>query len=214
MKRLILFAAALAAGLSACVSRNDVRYSPNEDAVPLAYARMMKISSVDYRDVSGGISEVGASVELERPFIEIFREGIERRLRQLKIRHSDPAGTLVDVELTGVEIKSSPGTGDVTATVAYAVIARGGLDAVCRQEVSSWAVSGPTQASSPAKDALTKALAKAVDRLGPAIEDSCLYTPQPGKAIRLDAEALVRPSQSQSQSQPELPPSPPATGGL
>lgn len=208
MKRPTVVAVALAAGLSGCASRNDVRYSPNEDAVPLAYGRMMKISSVAYRDVSGGIAEVGASVELERPFLEIFREGVERRLRQLKVRHSDPGGTLVDVELTGVELKSSPGTADVTATVAYAVIARGGLDAVCRQEVSSWAISGPTQSSEPAKDALTKALVKAVDRLGPAIEDSCLYTPLPGKPVLLNPEALIRPSQ------PDPPSAPPSSSGL
>lgn len=200
MKNRPLAAVLLAAALAGC-SKGGMRYAPNEDAVPLAYGRMMKISSIDYRDSSGGVTELGASVELDRPFFEIFREGVERRLRELKVKHSDPGGTLVDIELLKAELKAGAGTPDITATVAYAVIARGGLDAVCRQEVSSWAISGPIQSSSPSKDALTKALIKAVDRLGPAISDSCLYTPEPGKAVLLNPEELRR---------PVLPPLPPA----
>lgn len=193
MKTGLVAAAALAAGLTAC-AKGEFRYTPLERAVPLSAMRMTRISAIDYRDASGGLSEAGASLELQRPFFEVFRDGVRRRLGDLGVGASEPGGTLVDVELTKAELRASPGSPEVTATVEYAVVARGGLDAVCRQEVSEWSVSGPTQSKTPAEDALQKALAKAVDRLGPAIADSCLYSPIGGvKAAAYDPEARAKP---------------------
>lgn len=194
MKRPILFAAALAAGLSAC-AKGEFRYTPLEPAQPLSSLRMTKISNIGFQDSSGGLSEGRTSVELTRPFFDVFREGVERRLRALKVRANDPGGTLVDVQLTKAELRAAPGSSDVIATVEYSLVVRGGLDAVCRQDVSEWSASSPTQAEKPAEDALSKALSKAVDRLGPAISDSCLYTPTAGSgngSAFIDPEALHR----------------------
>jgi hypothetical protein len=172
--REFIVVAALAVGLSAC-GGVDVRYTPTEAAVPLPRERMMQIASIGFKDASGGVRTEGASVSLKRPFFDIFREAAKGRLDALKIQLAKRGGTVVDIELTKVDIKGS--AGDVTATVAYAVVVRGGLDAVCRQESSVWAASRTGLAVSPAADALQKALVKAVDRLGATIGDSCLYTP-------------------------------------
>lgn len=194
MKTGLVAAAALAAGLSAC-AEGEFRYTPLEPAVPLSPLRMTKISSLGFQDSSGGLSEGRTSVELTRPFFDIFREGVERRLRALKVRADDPSGTLVDVQLTKAELRAAPGSPDVTATVEYSLVVRGGLDAVCRQDVSEWSTSSLVQAEKPAADALSKALAKAVDRLGQAISDSCLYAASSGSgsgAAAVDPEALLR----------------------
>ena len=97
---------------------------------------------------------------------------------------------MVDVELTRADVKAAEGGApDVTATVSYSIVVYGGLDAVCRQDAAAFAVSREGLSESPAADALEKALAKAVDRLGPAIADSCLYSPGPVVAQPKTAEA-------------------------
>lgn len=193
MKHELIAAAALAAVLSACGGA-DVRYVPMEAVVPLPHERMMRIAAIAFKDVSGGVRSEGASVELKRPFFDVFRDAAKSRLDALKIQLSKRGGTFVDVELTKADIKGGVGGApDVTATVAYSVVVRGGLDAVCRQDASAWATSRPGLAESPAADALQKALVKAVDRLGPVIADSCLYSslPLPPKVAARDPNALA-----------------------
>lgn len=193
MKREFVVAAALAAGLSACGGA-DVRYAPMEAVVPLPRERMMRIAAIAIKDVSGGVTSEGAAVSLKRPFFDTFREAAKSRLDALKVQLSKRGGTFVDVELTKAEVKSGAGgSPDVIATVSYAVVVRGGLDAVCRQEASAWATSRPGLAESPAADALQKALVKAVDRLGPVIADSCLYSSMPvsPKTAARDPKALA-----------------------
>lgn len=193
MNRELVVAVALAAGLSACGGA-DVRYAPVEAVVPLPHERMMRISAISFKDASGGVRAEGAAVSLKRPFFDVFREAAQSRLDALKIRLSKRGGTFLDVELNRVDIKAGSGApGEVTATVAYSVIVRGGLDAVCWRDASAWATSRTGLAESPAADALQKALVKAVDRLGPTIADSCLYTslPVPPKAAPLDPNALA-----------------------
>lgn len=192
MRYEVIAAAALAAGLSAC-GGGGIRYKPIEPAQPLARNRLMRIWSIDYKDSSGGVFETGAAIALKRPFFEVFREGVQRRLRALKVRSGQTGGTMVDVELTRADVKAAEGGApDVTATVSYSIVVYGGLDAVCRQEATAFAVSREGLSESPAADALEKALAKAVDRLGPAIADSCLYSPGPVVAQPKTA-AAVRP---------------------
>jgi len=179
MRYEIIAAAALAAGLAAC-GGGGIRYQPLEPAAPLARNRLMRIWSIDFKDSSGGVLETGASVALKRPFFEIFRDGVQRRLRALKVKPGQAGGTMVEVELTRADVKAAEGGApDITATVSYAIVVYGGLDAVCRQDAIAFAVSREGLAESPAEDALEKALAKAVDRLGPTIADSCLYSPGP-----------------------------------
>jgi hypothetical protein len=193
MKSELIVVAALAAGLSACGGA-DVRYAPMEAVVPLPRERMMRIAAITIKDVSGGVRAEGASLSMKRPFFDVFREAAQSRLDALKVKLSKRGGTFVDVELNRVDIKGGVGGApDVTATVAYSVVVRGGLDAVCRQDASAWATSRPGLAESPAADALQKALVKAVDRLGPAIADSCLYSslPVPPKAAPRDPNALA-----------------------
>jgi len=193
MKRELFAAAALAAILAGC-SGADVRYVPIEAAVPLPKERLMQISTIGYKDVSGGLRMEGASVSLKRPFFGIFREAAKGRLDELKVGLAKRGGTTVDLELTKAELRGGD-AGEVTATVTYAVVVRGGLDAVCRQEASAWAVSRAGLSSSPSVDALKKALAKAVDRLGPTILDSCLYAPlaaaPKAAAVARDPKALA-----------------------
>lgn len=190
MRHEIIAAAALAAGLAAC-GGGGMRYRPIEPAEPLARNRLTRIWSIEFRDASGGVVETGASVALNRPFFDIFRDGVARRLKSLKVKQGQTGGTLVGIELTGADVKASDlGAPGVTATVSYAVVVYGGLDAVCRQDATAFAVSREGLAPSPAEDALEKALAKAVDRLGPTIADSCLYTPGPVIAQPKTAEAL------------------------
>jgi len=113
---------------------------------------------------------------LEAPVFRDLRESAKSRLDELKVQLSKRGGTVVEIELTKAEVKGGAG-GDVTATVTYSVVVRGGLDAVCRQEASAWAVSRPGLAAAPGADAMQKALNKAVDKLGATIMDSCLYSP-------------------------------------
>jgi hypothetical protein len=175
VNRELIAAAAFAALLAGCAGA-DVRYVPTEAAVPLPRERMMQIASIGFKDASGGVKAEGASISLKRPFFDTFRDAAKSRLDALKIQLAKRGGTVVDIELTKADIKGGVGgSPDVTATVTYSVVVRGGLDAVCRQEASAWAVSRPGLAASPSADALQKALVKAVDRLGPTIGDSCLY---------------------------------------
>lgn len=177
MKHSFIVAAALVAGLSGC-GGVDVRYNPTEAAVPLPRERMMLISKIGYRDVTGGLKTERASVSLKRPFFDVFQESAKKRLDDLKVTLAKRGGTVVDIELTKSEIKGDISGGpDVTATVTYAVVVRGGLDAVCRQEASAWATSRKGLSPTPAADALQKALVKAVDKLGNTIAESCLYSP-------------------------------------
>lgn len=193
MTREYIFAAALAAVLSGCRGV-DMRYAPVEPAVPFARERMMRIAAIGFKDASGGVRVEGASFSLKRPFFDVFRDAAQSRLDALKVQLSKRGGTFLEVELTKAEVKGGAGgSPDVIATVAYSVVARGGLEAVCRQDATAWAVSRTGLAASPAADALQKALVKAVDRLGPTIADSCLYAPlsAPAKAAARDPNALA-----------------------
>ena len=193
MTREFIFAAALAAVLSGCRGV-DMRYAPVEAAVPFARERMMRIAAIGFKDASGGVRVEGASFSLKRPFFDVFRDAAQSRLDALKVQLSKRGGTFLEVELTKAEVKGgAAGSPDVIATVAYSVVARGGLEAVCRQDATAWAVSRTGLAASPAADALQKALVKAVDRLGPTIADSCLYAPlsAPAKAAARDPNALA-----------------------
>ncbi|MDD5305436.1 MAG: hypothetical protein PHS14_20240, partial [Elusimicrobia bacterium] len=153
MKREFVVAAALVVGLSAC-GGVDVRYAPMEAAVPLPSERLMRISAIGFKDASGGVRAEGIPLSLKRPFFDVFSGAVKSRLDALKVRLAKRGGTVVEVELTKVGIEAGAnGSPDVTATVAYSVVVRGGLDAVCRQDASAWAVSRTGLAASPAADA-------------------------------------------------------------
>lgn len=191
MKREFIAVTVLASLLSACGGA-EVRYAPMKPAVPLPRERLMRIASIGFKDAAGGVRAEGASVSLKRPFFDVFREAAEVRLDALKIQPAKRGGTVVDIELTRADLKGgADGSPDVTAAVAYAVVVRGGLNVVCRQEASSWAVSRPGLAASPAADALQKALVKAVDQLGAVISESCLYAEAPKTVAVRDPKALA-----------------------
>jgi len=197
MKNAIIAVAGLSAVLAGCAA-GGLKYKPIEPAVPLVPNRLMKIWSIEFKDTSGGVTEIGAEVPLPRPFFDIFREGLEKRLRSLRVKSGYAGGTFVGIDLTKVDVRSSDvGVSEVTATISYSVIVYGGLDAVCRQEATAFAVSREGLAEKPAADALEKALAKAVDRLGPVISESCLYNPLP--SAPKTAELRVRDPERQQR---------------
>jgi hypothetical protein len=68
---------------------------------------------------------------------------------------------------------------DVAATVTYELVVSSQGRALCRREVTGWVSLSERLASTPAAQALEKALSKSVNNLGPAISASCLFEPAP-----------------------------------
>ena len=195
MKAIVL--AVFVAGLTAC-SGVDLRYTPLETPAALSSERFIQIRSIDFKDASGGLMLEGASVSLNRPFYDSFRDAAAARLDSLKIpiSKSKSTGAFVDIELTRASLKRGTGAkADLTATVTYAVVVRNGVEAMCREEASAWASFREGQGSASAVDALQMALSKAVDRLGFTIADSCLYRSASGEpvtaAVRRDPKVLA-----------------------
>ncbi len=187
-------AAALAAGCGAL--RTQVRYSPARPVYALAPARLAKVASISFKDSSRGFESAGAGVMLARPFFDTFRDAAREQLAALGVTASGGAGAAVELDLKHAELKRGQGLiAELSATVAYTLRARLPDGASCTQDVTGWASRRDTLAGSPAAQTLEDALGKALDNLGPAVADSCLYSPAPapgGSGLKIVAPSRGR----------------------
>ncbi|MDE2489749.1 MAG: hypothetical protein KGM24_02810 [Elusimicrobia bacterium] len=198
MKRLL--PAVLLAAAAACAPlRADIRYSPSAPVSALAPARLVKVASIEYKDSSRGLESLGTGLLLTRPFFDTFRAAAAGQLATLGVSAAGGDGTAVVLELKKAELKRPEGLiSTVSATVAYALRARLPDGASCVQDVTGWASQREGVVSSPAAKALEGALGKALDDLGPAVRDSCLYAAESSTAAasaprsgRFDGKLLV-----------------------
>lgn len=170
--------------LAAGCARTEVRFAPSSPAYALAPEHLAPVSALVFKDSSGGVRSEGTGVLLKRPFFDAFREAVVAQFGALKVPMTLGTGSEVEVELTRVGLKRGSGFfADLNATVAYALNVRSAGETICRPEVTGWSTVGEGVVSSPAGEALSRALAKAMDDLGPALAASCLYlsrAPAPG----------------------------------
>ena len=176
MKRVFFLgmSALLAAG---CV-RTEIRYEPPIPTRADSLERLTPISGLQFKDSSRGVHYEGTALILKRPFYDTFRQAVAAQFAALKVPMTPgAAGPTVEVELTRVDLKRGRGfIAHLTSTVSFIFRINRGGETACRQEVSGWSNLAEGVASSPAPEVLQRALAQAMEKIGPAIASSCLDT--------------------------------------
>lgn len=158
-------------------------YNPKGMPFELQRTKLPRDLGVKVVDRSGGIQGGFPNVRFKRPVFESFRDAVTSELKWLEIPLSESEAR-IHLEISLTRFSAEPDYGLIRATIKttinYTVRVVRGQEVLCRQDVSV----APSVYRDfyffwePLEESVTAGLTAAMQKLGPTLNESCIYGQQ------------------------------------